>query len=160
MAIKNTHMGPDHLGRTRQDTNPGKSLSRSHAPTVEEAARHGNRPNVARDAGRGKSAYDVKIAAGMQTVSKTGVSAFGGDHKSAIDSLSGQVVVPGKPGDVLAHPLTSPPAPKNLKPVAQSWNMRSRSGVDHATAQAIGRALLDDATCDPHTRDALGYGRK
>ena len=85
MAIKNTHMGPDHLGRTRQDTNPGKSLSRSHAPTVEEAARHGDKPNIARDAGRGRATYDVKIAAGMQTVSKTGVSAFGGDHKSAIE---------------------------------------------------------------------------
>jgi len=159
--IKQTsHMGPDHLGRTRRDTNPGKSLARSHAPTVEEAARHGDRPNIARDAPRGKTAYDVKIAAGMQTVTKGGVSAFGGDHKSALDSLSGQVVVPGKPGEAAtAHPLTAPPTAKNLKPVAPAWGMKSRGPFDHDTCQAIGRAMLDEATCDQGTKDALGIGR-
>jgi hypothetical protein len=158
--IKHRGVGPDHLGRTRPDTNPGRSLARSHAPTVEVAARHGDRPNIARDAGKGKTAYDLKIHGGMTTQTKSGGAAFGGDHKSAIDSLSGQSTVPGKPGQAaLAHPLVTPPTAKNLRPVVPTWGMKSRGPLTHADAQTIGRAMLDDAVCDQGTKNALGYGR-
>lgn len=158
----NKHMGPDHQGRLAPDSNPIRSLNRSHAPSAEVAARHGDKPNLARDASRGKAAFDLKIHGGMNTVTKSGTAAFGGDHKSAIDSLSGQVVVPGKPGSApTAHPLTAPPVAKNYKPVPAVPGMRSRTtdspgpgqvGANHERGKgryadhiALGKAIIGEA---------------
>ena len=85
MGNKTSQFQPDHLGRLTPDSNPIRSLNRSHASAAEVPARHGNKPNIARDASRGKAAFDLKIHGGMTTQSKSGGAAFGGDHKSAID---------------------------------------------------------------------------
>jgi hypothetical protein len=149
----NKHMGPDHLGRQTPDSNPIRSLTRSHAASAEVPARHGDKPNIARDASRGKAAFDLKIHGGMTTQTKTGGAAFGGDHKSAIDSLSGQVVVPGKPGSAATtHPLTAAPVAKQYAPALPVPGHRSRTddtlgggevGENHAKHNA--RAVAEHA---------------
>jgi|SRR5579864_1445138 len=107
---------------------PARSLSRSHGFAAEQPHRL-DKPNIARDAGRGKVVYDVPIHGGMNTRSKSGVVAYGGDHKSALDSLSGQDVVPGKPGSAAtAHPLTKPPVAKGYQPAKPVIGQRSRHG--------------------------------
>lgn len=156
---------PNHSGLPTPDNNPGKSLSRSHGAAADVPARHGDKPNIARDAGKAKHVYDVKIHGGMSKQTKSGPMAFGGDHASAIDSLSGREVVPGKDGSVAAaHPLTAAPTAKNLAPVKASWGNRSRTGpiarsLTDSTPHAIGQCLVDEAMCDQNTKDALGYGR-
>ena len=102
----------------------------------------------------------------MNTQAKTGGAAFGGDHKSAIDALSGLVVVPDKSGAAAtAHPLTAPPVAKNYKPVQAVPGQRSRTtdacgpgsvqgGVSanheagkgrYADHVALGRAIIGEA---------------
>jgi hypothetical protein len=142
---------PDHNGLPTPDNSGGKSLSRSHGAAAEQPARHGDKPNIARDAGKAKHTYDVQVHGGMSKQTKSGPMAFGGDHASAIDSLSGRETVPGKPGTAAtAHPLTAPPTAKNLAPVKPSWNNRSRTGgiarsLDDDTLYDLGCAVRDEA---------------
>jgi hypothetical protein len=104
---------------------------------------------------------NVPIHSGMTKQTKSGPLAFGGDHASAIDSLSGREVVPGKVkaragydngvNVSTAHPLTAPPVAKNYGRVATAWNNKSRTGpiarsLDDATPHDIcGQMLLDEA---------------
>jgi hypothetical protein len=89
--------------------------------------------NIARD-GSPKRVVPVAIHPGMTTQTKSGGEALGGDHKSAVDSLSGLVVVPGKHGaEATAHPLVAPPVAKRLAPVAPVPGQRSQTNQDCET---------------------------
>jgi hypothetical protein len=84
--------------------------------------------------GAPKRVVPVAIHPGMTTQTKSGGEALGGDHKSAVDSLSGLVTVPGKHGaEAVAHPLVAPPVAKRLAPVAPVPGMRSRTNADCET---------------------------
>jgi len=106
-------------------------------------------PGVLGRDGAPKRVVPVAIHPGMTTQTKSGGEALGGDHKSAVDSLSGLVVVPGKHGgEAVAHPLVAPPAEKRLAPVAPVPGQRSRTNADcetHADKQQHGRDMLDCA---------------
>src|SRR5579864_7084282 len=130
---------PDHMGRPTPDSNRGKSLNRSHNAAAETPTPGYGRPTIARSltdptphdprAGRAKNSFDLKIHGGQSKQTKSGSMAFGGDHASAIDSLSGREVVPGKDGTVAnAHPLVAPPVAKSYSPPRPSPGMRSRNG--------------------------------
>ena len=105
--------------------------------------------NIARD-GAPKRVHDINVHPGMVTRSKSG-DALGGDHKSALDAVSGNVVVPGavttapgygNAGVQSGHPFAKPPASKNLKPVAPSFGQRSRTAPHSAE---LGAAILAQA---------------
>jgi hypothetical protein len=105
--------------------------------------------NIARDA-RGKRVHAIEVHWGMVTRAKSG-DALGGDHKSALDAVSGNVVVPGavttapgygNAGVQSGHPFAKPPASKNLKPVAPSFGQRSRTAPHSAE---LGAAILAQA---------------
>jgi hypothetical protein len=90
---------------------------------------------------------DGRQIGGMVKVTRSGFRASGGDHASALDSLSGNVVVPGliktapgygNSGMQSGHPLAKAPAGKNLKQVAVSPGMRSRT-------QELGHAIKAQA---------------
>lgn len=179
---KKTIFQPDHLGRRAPDSNPGKSLARSHNMAADIAARHGDKPNIARDASRAAHTYDLKIHGGMVKQTKSGPLALGGDHATAIDSLSGREVVPGtitsqagwgNGGVVAGHPLTAPPKSKNFAPAPPVIGHRSRVGdtfndaapgenaakrkPDSEMLHSLGRAVLAEATCDSQDRQALTH---
>lgn len=149
---------------------PAAVIGRTHAPTAEsDHVTYGNK--LGRDPRRGKNISDLPIHGGMRTATKQGTIAFGGDHSSAIDSLTGKSVVPGKLGGAAAadpHPLTAPPVAKNYAPVKPVLGMRSRTndaeggskpganhylnvgrGVDHN----IGRLIMDEAVANSGVGD-------
>jgi hypothetical protein len=150
---------PDHMGRPTPDSNQGKSLNRSHNIAAEQPAPSSGR-TIARSltdptqhdprVGKVKHVFDLQVHGGMSKRTKSGPMAFGGDHASAIDSLSGREVVPNKDGSVAAaHPLTAPPTAKNLAPVKPSPTMRSRTGgiarsLDDGTLYDLGAAIKDE----------------
>jgi hypothetical protein len=98
-----------------------------------------------------KKVTPVNYHPAMSTQTKSGGEALGGDHKSAVDSLSGLVIVPGKHGaEATAHPLVAPPLAKPHlgKPVAPVPGMRSRTNQDcetYADKQRHGADMLDCA---------------
>lgn len=124
---------------------PTPSYGSTIARSLDDSTRHDPRQ------GKSKAAYDVRIHDGQSKQTKTGPMAFGGDHASAIDSLSGREVVPGKDGNVAnAHPLATPPTAKNFRPVANTPGMRSRQGglarsLDDPTLHELGRCIMDEA---------------
>lgn len=110
---------------------------------------HSEPGNIARNAGP-KKVHAIEVHPGMVTRSKRG-DAYGGDHKSAIDAVSGNVVVPGavttspgygNVGVQSGHPFAKPPASKNLKPVQPSFGQRSRTKPHSAE---LGAAILAEA---------------
>lgn len=124
------------------------------------------KPTLGRDGGKPKTAFDprnIRPHDGMTTQSKGG-EALGGDHKSALDSLSGQAVVPGQvkstPGFGNAglrqdgNPLAKPPQLKRLAEVKPAFGMRSRTSPANTD---IGRAVLGQALANSsaHDRQAL-----
>jgi hypothetical protein len=110
-----------------------------------------HKPNIAQD-GAPKHVAPVMVHPSMSKVSKSGAMALGGDHASALDSLSGLVVVPGKVGgEAVAHPLIKAPVDKPHlgKPVAPVPGQRSRTTEDcetYATKQQHGADMLAGAT--------------
>ena len=128
--------------------------------------------NLARD-GAAKKTAPIKIYGAMVRHTADGsYRAFGADHASAIDLLSGNVVVPGaikstpgwgNSGAQSGHPLQKAPQGKNLKPVPISHGM----GVPKKLHGAFGKVLDDLGQCilkeafdasDHQTRQA--HGRK
>ena len=95
--------------------------------------------------------------------------AFGGDHASAIDSLSG-VTVPaarntstpgyGKAGVQSGHPFAKAPGSKTLKPIPPSFGMRSRSAAPDTDMHALGAAILDAAFAAARRMTAPRTARK
>lgn len=130
--------------------------------------------NLARD-GAGKRQHSIEVHTGMATQTNVkGVRAFGADHRSGIDAISGNAVVPGavksapgygNAGVQSGHPFAKPPVSKKLSPPKVSWSdgkdeghgMRNRSGSkDHL---AIGEAILREAVQAADTATARAYGR-
>lgn len=181
MSKKPSIFQPDHLGRPTPNR-PGPALARHHADSraIEHAAHvadgmkrqysGGIDPRVG---GREKHQGDLQIHGGMVRRTKTGPLAFGGDHASAIDSLSGEATVPGRvksaPGwgnDAAqsGHPLAKVPGGKVLTPVTPTPGMRSRSndrvggskpGENHMRGKpdvdamrSLGAAVLAEALCN------------
>ena len=110
---------------------------------------HESPGDIARD-GAPKRIHEINVHSGMVTRSKSG-DALGGDHKSALDAVSGNVVVPGavttapgygNAGVQSGHPFAKPPASKNLKPVQPSFGQRSRTRPHSAE---LGAAILAEA---------------
>lgn len=150
--------------------NPAFSHHASHGLGADTPARHGKRPNIARDATRGKRVHDIKINGAMVRHTADGsYRAFGGDHASAINSLSG-VTVPaarntstpgyGNAGVQSGHPFAKPPGSKNLKPVPPSFGMRSRSAAPNTDMHALGAAILDAAFSAGSPDDRAAHARK
>lgn len=100
----------------------------------------------------------VPIHSGMATKSETGIPVYGGDHRSAVDSLTGTVVVPGKDGSIADHVLTKVPDAKNFGPVPTTLGHRAASNRQRARSHnpllpksdaddhALGKTILDEAT--------------
>jgi hypothetical protein len=120
--------------------------------------------NLARD-GAPKRVHTVAVHGGMSKATKSGALALGGHHASALDSLSGNVVVPGAiqdwpySGKVTSngHPLAKAPASKNLKAVAPSFGQRSRTKPHSAE---LGEAIMQQAFAGSCSDDCQAHGRK
>lgn len=162
---------------------PARVISRSHNAAAEAPVPGYGRPVLGRDGRVPKKAHDIAIHGGMRTATKQGTVAFGGDDASAIDSLSGKSVVPGKPGSAAtAHPLAAPPTAKNYSPVKPVPGQRSRNGeitprkpgVNHVLGvgrgvdHAVGKLIMDEACANsgigdhaahPYTRGGSHHGR-
>ena len=155
---------PDHLGRPTPDK-PGPALTRSHSPgRAKEHAAHvvygaerqfsgGIDPRVG---GKPKHDGDLKIHGGMIRQTESG-PAFGGDHASAMDSLTGLKTVPGKPGEgAPAHPLTAAAGAKNYASAKPVIGHRSRTAPHESK---LGEALLAEAFDASGTDDCMAHGR-
>jgi hypothetical protein len=170
MGTKQTKFQPDHSGKHAPvPVHPGMTVSHnSHGVGADTPARHGERPNIARDATRGKHVRVTPVHGGM-TRQVQGQPITGGGHlASALDATSGQVVVPGIPnstpgygnsGVQSGHPFAKAPGGKNLAPVKPSFGMKSQSAsnADHA---ALGAAILDAAFSAGSPDDRAAHGRK
>jgi len=148
--------------------NPAFSHHASHG-LGDHGEGHAVKGNIARD-GAPKRVHDVRIHGGMVRHTADGnYRAFGGDHASAIDSLSG-VIVPaagntstpgyGNAGVQSGHLFAKPPGSKNLKPVPPSFGMRSRSAAPDTDMHALGAAILDAAFSAGSPDDRAAHGRK
>jgi len=152
---------------------PAAVIGRTHAPTADSDHVTYGKPTLGRDPRRGKKISDLPIHGGMRTATKQGTVAFGGDHASALDSLSGKSVVPGKDGSAAtAHPLTAPPVAKNYAPVKPVPGQRSRVNDTHAPAAPgmnhalnvgrgvdhnIGRLIMDEAVSNSGVGDHAAH---
>jgi hypothetical protein len=151
---KSSTVHMDHQGRPTPDLAGGRALARSRNDERGHIERK-DEPNIARTTSVGKHAYDLKIHGGMVSQTRTGPLAHGGDHASALDSLSGEMVVPYKDGSVAAvHPLSAPPIAKQYigKPVEIYQGMRSR--VNEPDAVGVGTELARAAANKDAIRDA------
>jgi hypothetical protein len=130
---------------------------------------HAVQGNIARD-GAPKNVRAVPVHGGMAKQTKSGALARGRDQASAIDSLSGNVVVPGAPNVAQAgwgnsgianngHPLAKRPASKNLKPVSVTPGMRSRGVKARGPLPEIGASILAEAFRAAAPDDRMAHGR-
>ncbi len=150
--------------------NPAFSHHASHGLGADTPARHGNRPNIARDATRGKRVHDIKVHGGMVKHTAEGnYRALGGDHASAIDALSGASIPAagtmstpgyGNAGVQSGHPFAKAPGGKNLGPVKPSFGMRSRTAAPGTDMHALGGAILNAAFSAGSPDDRAAHGRK
>jgi hypothetical protein len=162
--------GPDHTGKhATVATHPGMTVSHaSHGVVAGDPARHGDKPNIARDAGRGKNVNPTPVHGGMISRSRdTGIFHMGADALSRADANP-------------SNPFGAPPAGKVLTPVKATPGMRNRTtsdalhgdqpGASHARGAArglgdnaeLGRQILHEAACAaaPDDRMALPHWRK
>jgi len=163
MGKKPSIFQPDHLGRRTPDK-PGPWMNHSH----NDAAVRGHldridAPNIARTTAVGKHTYPTKIHGAMVRQTEGG-PAFGGDHASAMDSLSGRRVVLDKSGAVAtAHPLTKIPPGKPSVGRAVGVNPGTRSRADDDLGGG-GSPVKDAAGRQGHARarhaEAVEIGRK
>jgi hypothetical protein len=108
--------------------------------------------DIARN-GAPKRVTDIHFHPGMKTQTKSGAVALGGNHASAIDSLTGQAVIPGavkstpgfgNAGVSNGSPIAKPPGAKVLKPVTPSWGDHGRTNRG-SHEQDLGAAVLSEA---------------
>jgi hypothetical protein len=129
----------------------------------EHVTGHAVKGNIARD-GAPKLVQPVMVHDGMTKQTEGGATALGGDHASAVDALTGNVVVPGarnvsqagwgNGGIQNGHPLAKAPGSKNLKPVPPSFGMK-----DDGTMHALGEAMLSEAFAASAGDDRMAHGR-
>jgi hypothetical protein len=125
---------------------------------------HAEPGNIARD-GAPKKVHSVAIHGGMSKQTKSGYVAFGGDHASAIDSLSGNTVPAanmaapgwGNAGVQSGHPFAKAPASKVARPTPPSFGQRSRTAPHSAE---LGAAILQEAFKNSASDDCVAHGRK
>jgi hypothetical protein len=117
-----------------------------------DAIKGHHKPNIAQD-GAPKKVTGVEIHPGMTTRSKSGGDCYGGDHKSALDSLTGTAVVPGAiksaPGWGNAsartgHPFAKPIPSKNIKRAEVAFG-QSRGADEDAKMHDLGAEILKSA---------------
>lgn len=170
MGTKRSIFQPGHDGRPTPNK-PGPSLNTSHNPgrAIEHDV-HVARGMERRYSGAGidprvggvaKHQSDLQIHGGMVKQTRNG-PAFGGDHASALDSLSGEVVVPGTPtnapgwgneGARSGHPLVKPPQSKDLHTPLPVIGHRSRTGsADGSTGDLPGPGLVAGGRSFNHDR--------
>jgi hypothetical protein len=103
-------------------------------------------PNIARDSKVGKHVTQVHVAWGQTKITKSGQAALGGDHASALDSLSGLTIVPGKHGaEATAQPLVKPPVEKRLTQTRPTWGNKDGDGRSGGNLHDLGAAVLAEA---------------
>jgi hypothetical protein len=124
--------------------------------------------NIATD-GAPKRVSAVPFHGGMSKQSKSGAASLGGDHASALDSLSGVAVVPGaiktapgygNAGIQSGHPFAKAPAGKNLKAVAPGFGMKARGAIPADAMHQVGEAMLAEAFANSGGDDRAAHGRK
>jgi hypothetical protein len=183
-------MGPGYDGAPKPGHYSDTPVLLSHPHSVANAAGLTDQTHVKADLGRApkiKRAFtdQIPIHGGMEGQSSQGAT-FGGDHKSALDALTGLAVVPDKSGKVAAeHPLSKPPVAKGYKVPEFSPGMRSRTTFDppfgggepgehHNRAQRhkdvfradhldLGRRVIDEALAvagSDHPENMARRGRK
>lgn len=122
--------------------------------------------NIARD-GAPKRAHVVPIHGGMAKQTDSGAVAFGGDHATALDSVSGRTVPAGRSvatpgwGNGTArsgNPMLHEPGSKNVKPVAVHPNMTRGANHDQMLAE-LGRAVLQNGFDASAPDDRSAHGR-
>ncbi len=116
----------------------------------------GNRGGTLGRNGAPKKIAPIMVHPGMVTRTASSGDAYSGQHKSALDSLTGATVPTGRgtasapgwgQGTVRSgNPMAHAPASKNLRPVAIKPGMRSRTSnhTDDQLAE-LGRAVLAQA---------------
>jgi hypothetical protein len=159
---KKSIFGPDHKGRhTPMALHPATVVShQSHGVTADQAARHGDRPNIARDAGRGKIMRPVPVHPASHRVSGTAEGAPVVTTLSAIPIADNPAVNdPTKPGkafigravgvnpgtrDRSGDPLHGGnPDPRGMKQQMQA--RQSHAQQRHAANVELGRQVLAEA---------------
>lgn len=172
--------GPSHTGAPKdgffaKPGEPGMLVHPNHPAHL--AVGQTEQQHVRADLGKApkpKRAFTLggapPIHAGMLVQTKSGGQAYGADHSSAVDALSGLRVPADSSGRgaTVAHPLTKIAPPKNLKPVQPVPGMRSRSNDSlssgdpgaahnrahadraalHAARQDLGRRVIEAAIAE------------
>jgi len=185
MGTKPSIFQPGHDGKHRQvpvtppmtvshiNHNTGRQIEhdRNAAKGAEQAVRTDRKnagPIDPRVGGKPKHTQITPVHGGMVRVTNGKAITGGGHAASALDSLSGQVVVPGcvtaqpgfgNGGVQSGHPLAKAPAGKNLKPVPPSFGMSRGAKGDHDLA-ALGSAILDEAFSNADAATRAAHGRK
>jgi hypothetical protein len=97
-----------HDGSTQPEKIAAPVSHRSHGFAAEVPAKHGGKPNIARDASRGKAVRETPFHGGMhkQSTDKAGLGGQGHAVSHVVDGAT--VVVDG--GNT--NPLSKPPPPK------------------------------------------------
>lgn len=160
---------PDHSGKMQTvPVKPGMHISHASHGAGEHITGHSVPGNIARD-GAAKKLQPVAVNGAMFKQSKSGAMAVGGDHSSAIDSLNGAEVVPGRvtaqpgwgnSGAQSGHPLAKAPAGKNLSPVPPSFGMRTRGATPDDAMHVIGEAIMQEAFAASACDDCVAHGRQ
>lgn len=168
-----TTIGPHHDGGPRPGhyAKPGEGLL-SHPHSVPNVSGQTDHTNVKLALGRApkpKRAFTdaTPIHAGMAVQTHAG-EAYGGDHRSAVDALTGLAIVPGKDGKVAtAHPLTKiAPGKPGMGPVPRAFGMRSRrhdpsyggvADAPHEEDCSLGQRIMAEAM--QHEARPFGVGR-
>lgn len=168
-----TTIGPHHDGGPRPGhyAKPGEGLL-SHPHAVPNHAGMVDHTNVKLALGKTpqpKRAFteNTPIHGGMTVQTHAG-EAYGGDHRSAVDALTGRAIVPGKDGKVATeHPLTRiAPGKPGMGPVPRSFGMRSRrndplhggiADASHEEDCSLGQRIIAEAV--QHEARPFGVGR-
>jgi hypothetical protein len=148
---------PDHKGRhTPMALHPAAVVShQSHGLTADQAARHGDKPNIARDAGRGKIVRPVPVHPASHRVTGTAEGAPTVTTLSAIPIADNPAVNdPTKPGKAFigravgVNPGTrdrSNDAPNGGSPFKDPAGRHAHAQQRHAANIALGRQVLAEA---------------
>lgn len=100
----------------------------------------------------------VPLHSGARTQTRSGGEAFGADHSSAIDALTGTSVVPGKDGTAPNHPLVAPPVAKNYAPAKPVMGHRSR--VNDSSEGSAADAWRGIVTRDTYHSEVVELSRR
>lgn len=143
---------PDHAGRhTPMALHPATVVSHnSHGLGADQAARHGDRPNIARDVGRGKLVRPVPVAAGMHRVTWSYDDVPTVTTLASIPDASNPAAMdPTRPGKVM-RPITVNPGTRSRADDALHGGSTTRDNHAHARRRhaenlELGRRVIAEA---------------